>query len=69
MTNDNTVERCERYARGWGWGGLHATNIFALRSTNPKGLYSFQGDPTGEGNDAAILGACRTCPIPLLGER
>lgn len=57
VKNDPTVERCERRARSMGAGGLFVLNIFALRSTDPKALYSAD-DPVGEGNDASILNWC-----------
>src|SRR5690606_28062074 len=53
--NDPTVERCQRRAERWGYGGLIVTNIFAFRSTDPRGLKI--DDPIGEGNDAAIVDA------------
>jgi hypothetical protein len=51
--NDPTVERCERRARSMGYGGLTVLNIFALRSTDPKGLYE-SDDPIGPLNDRVI---------------
>lgn len=54
--NDPTVERCCRRARMWGYERLDVVNIFALRSTDPKGLYQCD-DPVGSDNDAAILQA------------
>lgn len=57
VQNDPTVERCERRARTLGYGAFRVTNIFALRSTDPKGLYKTD-DPIGPANDAAISEAC-----------
>jgi hypothetical protein len=50
---DPTVRRCLGYAMSWGFGKMEVCNIFALRSTDPKELYSVK-DPVGEGNDEAI---------------
>lgn len=52
--NDPTVERCQRHAMAMGCGGIRVANIFALVSTDPKGLYN-EADPVGPENDAAIL--------------
>lgn len=52
--NDPTVERCERYARRWGFGGLMVGNIFAFRATDPIDMRA-QADPIGPGNDEALL--------------
>ena len=51
--NDPTVERCEQRARAMGCGGLVVLNIFALRSTDPRGLYA-AADPIGPLNDRVI---------------
>jgi len=56
--NDPTVERCERRARSWGYGGLIVTNIFAWRDTDPE-LMKAQDDPIGPDNDVAILESAR----------
>jgi hypothetical protein len=58
--NDPTIERCERRARAWGHGGLVVVNLFALRSTDPKALYSHP-DPVGPLNDQLLLGAAEGC--------
>jgi hypothetical protein len=56
VDNDPTVERCERRARMWGYGGLLVTNIFAYCATDPQDMKA-AGDPIGPGNDEAIIGA------------
>lgn len=48
--DDNTVRRCINYAKHWGYGAMIMTNIFAYRSTDPKGLLKVQ-DPIGPDTD------------------
>lgn len=62
--NDPTVERCQRRAMAMGYGGLEVTNIFALVSTDPAGLYSSQ-DPIGPENNKAILDAVASAGMVL----
>lgn len=50
---DNTVTRCIDFAKRWGYGGLYVTNLFALVSTDPEGLYR-AADPVGPSNNLAI---------------
>ncbi|MCF6276041.1 MAG: DUF1643 domain-containing protein, partial [Robiginitomaculum sp.] len=38
VKNDPTVERCERRARMWGYGGSVVLNIFSYRATDPKDM-------------------------------
>lgn len=60
--NDPTVERCQRYAAAWGYGGLLVCNIFALRSTDPGRLYTHHW-PVGPDNDEAIQSEARRAGI------
>jgi hypothetical protein len=52
--DDQTVRRCIRFAREWGYGGLVMTNMYALRSTDPGGLLT-AADPIGPDNDTVLL--------------
>jgi hypothetical protein len=51
--NDPTITRCVKYAERWGYDGVFITNIFALRSTDPKQLREAE-DPIGAFNDVYI---------------
>lgn len=53
--NDPTLTRCQYLAGFWGYGGFSVTNLFAYRSTDPRGLRPI-ADPVGEANDAYIVG-------------
>lgn len=56
--NDPTVTRCISYAKRWGFSQLIVTNLFALRSTDPKLLYE-HADPIGQENNKYILQAAQ----------
>lgn len=71
FANDPTVARCQRRARDWGYGGLHVTNLFAWRATDPAALRE-AADPVGADNDAYILevaeeSACIVCAWGVHG--
>lgn len=52
--NDNTITRCIRYAREWGYGGFSVVNLFALIATDPRELRTAP-DPIGPLNDSWIV--------------
>lgn len=48
--DDPTIRRCIGYARAWGLHGLVVLNLYAWRSTDPRGL-TRADDPVGPEND------------------
>jgi hypothetical protein len=52
-TDDQTIRRCERFARRWGCTALVVWNLFGWRATSPLDLQS-AADPVGAYNDQII---------------
>jgi hypothetical protein len=48
--DDPTIRRCRGFAEHWGCNGIVVANLYALRATNPKELWS-SDDPVGGLND------------------
>ena len=63
--NDPTIRRCIGFARDWGFGFLEVVNLFALMSTDPKGLLDAE-DPVGPDNDATIQDALQGADKVIL---
>lgn len=56
--DDPTIRRCRGFAKTWDCAGLIVANLYALRSTDPGGLW-LHTDPVGPENDqhlAALAG-------------
>lgn len=51
--DDPTVRRCKDFAKRWGFDGMVMTNLFAFRSTDPRGLYQHRS-PIGPLNDTYL---------------
>jgi hypothetical protein len=49
FVDDPTIRRVINYANTWGYGGVYVGNLYAFRSTDPKGLNSVD-DPIGPEN-------------------
>ena len=37
VNNDKTMTRVKNFAESWGYGGVYVGNLYAFRSTDPKG--------------------------------
>jgi hypothetical protein len=53
LHTDPTVRRCINYAKNWGFGALHMTNLFAWRDTDPAAMKR-QAKPVGHKNDTTL---------------
>ena len=62
--NDATIRRCLGFARTLGFGSLEVTNLFALRSTDPKALRG-HADPVGPDNDEKIISSAQVCQMTI----
>ena len=60
--DDPTIRRCIDFAQRWGYGGLLVGNLFAYRSTDPKGLLAAD-DPVGPENDRHLAHLAESCNI------
>lgn len=65
LKDDPTIRRCRGYSRDWGFDGTVIANAFALRDTNPEGLYQV-ADPVGPDNDRYILQAASLAVGPIV---
>lgn len=52
--DDPTIRRCIDFARRWGFARLKMLNLYAYRATDPRDLYTFDGDRVGPENDCTI---------------
>lgn len=63
---DPTLTRCYGYAQRWGFDAMDVTNVFALRSTDPKGLRAVD-DPIGADNDEHIVQLAKSAELVVVG--
>lgn len=63
-TDDPTIRRCIRFAEREGCGGLLMTNIYALRSTDPK-LLRISKSPIGPKNDDYLMEAAKHASVVI----
>lgn len=64
VLDDPTIRRCLGFARVLGFGAMEITNLFALRSVNPKALRT-HADPVGPENDEQIVSSAKVCQMTI----
>jgi len=62
--DDNTSRVCINYARRWGYGSLVIANLFAYRSTDPRGLKSAL-NPVGPQNNRILRRLCKKADMVI----
>jgi hypothetical protein len=67
--DDPTIRRCIGFSKAWGFAELAVVNLYALRSTDPKALWS-ASDPIGPDNDDHIrkLAECSDMTVCAWGQ-
>jgi hypothetical protein len=63
---DPTLTRCRRFANVLGHYRFEVVNLFAFRSTNPKGLRNIE-DPVGADNDKIIAERMAGADVIIVG--
>lgn len=63
---DLTARKFDGFAQRLGFGRWYAANLFALVSTDPTGLRTFDGDPVGPDNDDWIRTIAQRCGKVIL---
>ncbi len=60
--DDNTVRKCMKFAKSWGFGGIEVVNLFPYRSTDPNALLS-ASDPFGSDNEGWVETVAESCDM------
>ena len=64
-TDDPTIKSCIKLAQNWKFDGLYVTNLFALRSTDPKKLKTTK-NPIGKENNKFIKKYASLCKLVVI---
>jgi len=63
--DDRTIQSCINLSKNWKFDGFYATNLFALRATDPEKL-KITDDPIGKENDKFIEKYAKSCKLIVL---
>lgn len=63
--DDPTIRRCIGFSRAWGFGGMEAVNLYALRATEPA-VVRGHPEPVGEENDRHIAEAAAGAVVVVV---
>jgi hypothetical protein len=56
--DDNTIRKCVKFAKSWGYQSMCVTNLFAYRSTDPRKMKAAH-NPVGTNNDFYLVRIAR----------
>ena len=66
--DDPTIRRCIDFARGLGYGGLYAVNLYAWRARDPRELGKPpHGSKIGPENNSFIRNCVAGCDLTVVG--
>lgn len=66
FNDDPTIRRCINFSKAWGYDGLMIGNVYALRSTDPRGLW-LDDDPIGIHNYQHLTSMAQTAELIVAG--
>lgn len=62
--DDPTIRKCIGFAKKWGYGGIHVTNLFAFRATDPSELERCEC-PIGPNNGSYLEAGILSAPVTI----
>lgn len=62
--DDNTIRKCVKYAKAWGYGALCMANLFAYRATDPRQMKKYP-EPVGPDNDEWLKRCARKASVVI----
>lgn len=63
--DDPTIRRCIAFAKGWGYGRLVVTNLFAYRATDPREMMTTRTPVVGPENNQHIIEAATAAAVTV----